>query len=219
MLSASPNAAAAVQAHTGSMAITGTGPAVEARDLVKTYKGGVRALDGVSFRVEPGSVFGLLGPNGAGKSTTVKILTTLSRPDSGSAIVNGLDVLRQPDAVRRSIGCVGQQSAVDLTATGRENITLQARIYGLRGRELRIRDGKRKAVMALKLLNFTVVAAGDSYNDTAMLGEAHCGVLFHPPENVIREFPQFPVTLSYGELRREIDKGFLAIDTQVKETA
>src|SRR5207344_3001134 len=106
--------------------------------LVKRYPGDVVALDGVSFRVEPGSVFGLLGPNGAGKSTTVKILTTLSRPDSGSAIVNGLDVLRQPDAVRRSIGCVGQQSAVDLTATGRENITLQARIYGLRGRELRV---------------------------------------------------------------------------------
>jgi len=66
---------------------------------------------------------------------------------------------------------------------------------------LRIQDGKRKAVMALKLLNFTVVAAGDSYNDTTMLDEADAGILFCPPENVIREFPQFPVTRTYTELR------------------
>lgn len=66
---------------------------------------------------------------------------------------------------------------------------------------LRIRDGKRKAVMALKLLNFEVVAAGDSYNDTTMLAEADAGILFCPPENVIRDFPQFPVTRTYAELR------------------
>ncbi|MGH3054720.1 MAG: bifunctional phosphoserine phosphatase/homoserine phosphotransferase ThrH [Gaiellaceae bacterium] len=67
--------------------------------------------------------------------------------------------------------------------------------------QLRIRDGKRKAVMALKLLNFTVVAAGDSYNDTTMLAEADAGILFCPPDNVIRDFPQFPVTRTYEELR------------------
>jgi phosphoserine/homoserine phosphotransferase len=81
---------------------------------------------------------------------------------------------------------------------------------------LRMPDQKREAVKRFKELNFAVVAAGDSYNDTAMLGEAHCGVLFHPPESVMREFPQFPVTMSYGELRREIDNGFLA---PTKETA
>jgi phosphoserine/homoserine phosphotransferase len=74
---------------------------------------------------------------------------------------------------------------------------------------LRMPDQKRQAVIRLKQLNFTVVAAGDSYNDTAMLGEAHRGILFHPPENVAREFPQFPVALHYAELRREIDKAFL----------
>jgi len=73
---------------------------------------------------------------------------------------------------------------------------------------LRMADQKREAVQRFKELNFTVVAAGDSYNDTAMLGEAHGGILFHPPENVIREFPQFPVTNSYAELRAEIDKAF-----------
>jgi phosphoserine / homoserine phosphotransferase len=67
--------------------------------------------------------------------------------------------------------------------------------------QLRIRDGKRKAVMALKLLNFTVVAAGDSYNDTTMLAEADAGILFRPPDSVIRDFPHFPVTHTYDELR------------------
>jgi phosphoserine/homoserine phosphotransferase len=75
---------------------------------------------------------------------------------------------------------------------------------------LRMPDQKREAVKRLKELNFRIVAAGDSYNDTAMLGEAHGGILFHPPENVIREFPQFPVTRTYGELRREIDRAFAA---------
>ncbi|MBD5804095.1 haloacid dehalogenase-like hydrolase [Azoarcus sp. Aa7] len=76
---------------------------------------------------------------------------------------------------------------------------------------LRMPDQKREAVKRFKELKLTVVAAGDSYNDTAMLGEAHGGILFHPPENVIREFPQFPVTRSYAELRREIDKAFARV--------
>ena len=73
---------------------------------------------------------------------------------------------------------------------------------------LRMPDQKREAVKRLKELNFRVVAAGDSYNDTAMLAEAHGGILFHPPENVVREFPQFPVTRDYPSLRREIDRAF-----------
>ena len=73
---------------------------------------------------------------------------------------------------------------------------------------LRMPDQKREAVKRLKELRFTVVAAGDSYNDTAMLGEADAGILFHPPEKVSREFPQYPVTLSYDELRDEIDRAF-----------
>ncbi len=108
--------------------------AIEARDLVKTYPGDVRALRGLSFSAQPGTVFALLGPNGAGKSTTVKILTTLSRPDSGEARVAGIDVIRHPDRVRRSIGAVGQKSAVDREATGRENLVLQGHLYGVGGR-------------------------------------------------------------------------------------
>lgn len=113
-----------------------TDAAIDVKGLVKTYPRGVRALDGVSFEVAAGSVFGLLGPNGAGKSTIVKILTTLSRPDQGEAVVAGLDVLRRPDRVRRAIGCVAQNSGVDVNATGRENMLLQGRLYGMGGRVL-----------------------------------------------------------------------------------
>jgi len=112
---------------------------IEARALVKTYPGDVRALDGLSFVVEAGTVFALVGPNGAGKSTTVKILTTLSKPDAGEARVAGIDVLRRPDAVRHAIGCVAQKSGIDLAATGRENLMLQGHVYGMRGAELKRR--------------------------------------------------------------------------------
>jgi ABC-2 type transport system ATP-binding protein len=109
--------------------------AASARDLRKRY-GDTVALDGISFEVPRGIIFGLLGPNGAGKSTTVKVLTTLTRPDSGSATVAGIDVLAKPNALRRAIGVVGQRSSVDLDATGRENLQLQGKLYGMRGREL-----------------------------------------------------------------------------------
>ncbi|MFD1658032.1 ATP-binding cassette domain-containing protein [Streptomyces caeni] len=111
-------------------------PAVEARQLIKTYPGAVTALNGMDITVRPGTVFGLLGPNGAGKSTTVKILTTLARPDSGTATVAGHDVLRHPDRVRRAIGVVAQSSGADPVATGRENLRLQGRLHGLKGAAL-----------------------------------------------------------------------------------
>ncbi|MGC0404648.1 ABC-2 type transport system ATP-binding protein [Streptomyces sp. SAI-126] len=111
-------------------------PAIEARQLTKTYGGEVTALSGIDVVVERGGVFGLLGPNGAGKSTTVKILTTLARPDSGSATVAGHDVLRHPDRVRRAIGVVAQGSGADPVATGRENLRLQGRLHGLKGAAL-----------------------------------------------------------------------------------
>ena len=106
---------------------------VEANDLVKTYPAGVRALDGLNLDIEQGEVFGLLGPNGAGKSTAIKILTTLTRPDSGRATVAGADVLRHPDQVRRCIGVVAQRSGTDPMASGRDNLLLQGRLYGMSG--------------------------------------------------------------------------------------
>jgi ABC-2 type transport system ATP-binding protein len=106
---------------------------VSADHLGKTYPGGVRALDDLSLALDQGEILGLLGPNGAGKSTTIKILTTLTRPDSGTAVVAGHDVLRHPERVRREIGVVAQRSGADPDFTGRENLVLQGRIYGLRG--------------------------------------------------------------------------------------
>ena len=106
--------------------------AIEATGLEKRY-GDVQALDGVDLTVEAGTVFGLLGPNGAGKSTTVRILTTLSVADSGSAVVAGHDVRTDPQKVRRAIGVVGQKHGCDPDATGRENLVLQAELYGLSG--------------------------------------------------------------------------------------
>jgi ABC-2 type transport system ATP-binding protein len=100
--------------------------AIEAEDLFKTYPGDVRALDSLSFSVEEGTVFGLLGPNGAGKSTAVRIVTTLARPDAGSARVAGHDVLADPAKVRNAIGVVGQRGGADREATARENLRLSA---------------------------------------------------------------------------------------------
>ena len=107
-----------------------TGPAVEAVELVKRF-GDNTAVDHVSFVVPRGSVLGLLGPNGAGKTTTVRMLTTLSVPTSGTGRVAGHDVVREPDAVRRSMGLTGQAATVDEVLTARENLRLIGRLYGL----------------------------------------------------------------------------------------
>jgi ABC-2 type transport system ATP-binding protein len=119
--------------------------AISARGLQKAYGRGaaaVRALDGMELHVPRGAVFALLGPNGAGKSTTVKILTTLARPDAGSAVVAGSDVLTSPDAVRRRIGLVSQKPSSDPMATGRENLELVGRVHGLGRADARARAGQ-----------------------------------------------------------------------------
>jgi len=104
--------------------------AVETHDLHKSY-GEVKARGGVDLRAEHGSVLGLLGPNGAGKTTAVRILTTLLRPDGGTAQVAGFDVARQPARVRESIGLAGQYAAVDENLTGFENLEMVGRLYHL----------------------------------------------------------------------------------------
>jgi ABC-2 type transport system ATP-binding protein len=112
--------------------------AIYAEGLVKTF-GEVRALDGVDIDVPEGTVLGLLGPNGAGKTTTVRVLTTLIQPDSGRAEVAGLDVVRYPNAVRRSIGLSGQFAAIDDLLTGRENIQMVGQLHQLSNRDARRR--------------------------------------------------------------------------------
>ncbi|MGW1543396.1 ATP-binding cassette domain-containing protein [Streptomyces sp. NPDC002309] len=115
--------------------------AIYAEGLVKTF-GDVRALDGVDLDVPEGTVLGLLGPNGAGKTTTVRCLTTLLRPDSGRAVVAGIDVLAHPDDVRRSIGLSGQFAAVDEYLTGRENLQMVGRLYQMSAKAAKARAGE-----------------------------------------------------------------------------
>ncbi|MCX5439293.1 MULTISPECIES: ATP-binding cassette domain-containing protein [unclassified Streptomyces] len=112
--------------------------AIYAEGLVKTF-GDVRALDGVDLDVPEGTVLGLLGPNGAGKTTAVRCLTTLLTPDSGKAVVAGIDVLKHPNEVRRSIGLSGQFAAVDEYLTGRENLQMVGQLYQMKAKEAKAR--------------------------------------------------------------------------------
>ena len=111
-------------------------PAIEAIGLVKEFGDSV-AVDDVSFSVPRGSVLGLLGPNGAGKTTTVRMMTTLTKPTSGTARIAGHDVVAEPDAVRRTMGLTGQAATVDELLTGRENLAMVGGLYGIRRRDLR----------------------------------------------------------------------------------
>ncbi|GAB2951798.1 ATP-binding cassette domain-containing protein [Streptomyces heilongjiangensis] len=115
--------------------------AIQAEGLVKTF-GDVKALDGVDLDVPEGTVLGLLGPNGAGKTTAVRCLTTLLRPDRGTATVAGIDVLKHPDAVRRSVGLSGQFAAVDEYLTGRENLQMVGQLYQMRAKAAKARAGE-----------------------------------------------------------------------------
>jgi len=130
---------------------------IQASNLVKTYTAGkrvVKALDDLSLSVPRGTVQALLGPNGAGKTTTVKVLTTLIRPDSGSATLGGVDVLAEPDQVRRMIGVSGQYAAVDENMTGFENLDMVGRLY-----HLSPEDSRRRARELIEM--FDLVEAGD----------------------------------------------------------
>jgi ABC-2 type transport system ATP-binding protein len=115
---------------------------VEVDGLVKVFNGEVRALDGLSLAVEPGRVFGLLGPNGAGKTTLIRVLATLLVPDAGTARVAGIDVRHHPEQVRARIGLAGQYAAVDEHLTGRENLEMVGRLYGLPRHQASRRSGE-----------------------------------------------------------------------------
>jgi ABC-2 type transport system ATP-binding protein len=152
--------------------------AIEATGLRKHYPPDVQALDGLDLAVDEGTIFALLGPNGAGKSTTVRILTTLTTPDEGAAVVAGHDVLAAPDRVRRSIGVVGQKHGFDPEGTGRENLVLQGAIHDLTGRTLSGRVGEL-------LERFDLTGAADRRAKTYSGGmqrrlDIAMGLLHHP---------------------------------------
>jgi ABC-2 type transport system ATP-binding protein len=113
--------------------------AIEVEDLVREFRKGPRAVDGIDLAVSPGEIYGFLGPNGAGKSTTVLMLTTLLPPTSGRATVGGYDIARQGAQVRATIGAALQEAALDAILTGREHLLLQATLQGLPSAERRAR--------------------------------------------------------------------------------
>jgi len=119
--------------------------AIEIKDLTKQF-GSLKAVDGISLLIPEGEVFGLLGPNGAGKTTTIKMLSTTLKISSGTAVVNGFDVKSQPSQVRKSIGIVFQDPAIDIELTGKENLDFHARMYGMSGNE---RTKRIKDVLAM----------------------------------------------------------------------
>ena len=115
--------------------------AIEATELVREFKKGPRAVDGIDLRVEPGEVYGFLGPNGAGKSTAVHMLTTLLPPTSGTARVGGHDIVREGPDVRAVIGAALQEAALDPFLTGTEHLRLQTALHGIRGDDAKRRSG------------------------------------------------------------------------------
>jgi len=123
---------------------------IEVEKLRKVYAGGVEAVQGIDFTVEPGGVLGLLGPNGAGKSTTIGMLTTTVRPTSGSARLAGHDVRTKPLAARRVSSVVFQESVVDRSLTGRRNLDLHARLWGVEGKTARKRIEELRATVGLR---------------------------------------------------------------------
>jgi len=128
------------------------GPIVRAENVTKTF-GDVKALDDVSLEFEPGIIYGLLGPNGAGKTTLIRVLTTLLKPDSGSAWVAGVDAINDPATARTQLGLAGQFAAVDDYLTGRENVVMVARLYDLTKKE-----AERRADEVLEAIHLTNAA-------------------------------------------------------------
>ena len=161
-------------------------PVIEVEKLTKVYRGGTRAVDGISFHVEPGELLGFLGPNGAGKTTTIRILATLLVATSGMARVAGFDVTRQAAEVRRRLGLAMQTPTLDGFATGRENIELIGRMHRVARAEL-----KRRTDELLELMGLTLVArklAGTYSGGMRRRLDLACA-LVHRPQVLILDEP------------------------------
>lgn len=162
------------------------GDIIEVRDLVKLYGADTRALDGITFSVAPGELFGFLGPNGAGKTTTIRILATLLRPTSGTARVAGFDVLRHAHEVRKRLGLAMQTPTLDAFSTGRETLELSGRLHRMAAADIR-----KRADDLLELMSLTTVA--NKFTGTYSGGMKRrldlASALMHQPELLILDEP------------------------------
>ena len=161
-------------------------PVIEVRDLVKVYGTDTRAVDGITFAVAPGELFGFLGPNGAGKTTTIRILATLLRRTSGTARVAGIDVSAHPREVRKRLGLAMQTPALDAFSTGRETLELAGRLHRMPGPEIR-----RRADELLELMGLTSVAGklAGTYSGGMKRRLDLASALVHRPQVLILDEP------------------------------
>ena len=161
-------------------------PVIEVRDLTKVFAGGVRAVDGVSFEVGAGELFGFLGPNGAGKTTTIRVLATLLRPTSGTARVAGLDVVDQGHQVRERLGLAMQTPTLDAFSTGRETLELAGRLHRVPAVEIR-----RRADELLELMGLSAAAKKltGTYSGGMKRRLDLAGALMHRPSLLILDEP------------------------------
>jgi ABC-2 type transport system ATP-binding protein len=194
------------------MSASSDGGAVRVTSLRKAFpsrRGRVEALRGVDLSIDAGQIYGFLGPNGAGKTTTLRILTTLLRADSGEAVVAGVDVRRHPAEVRRRIGYVGQLGGADREATGRENLLLQGRLYGMSRTATERRAGELIELLELRAFSQRLVrsySGGQRRRLEVALGIMHRPEVLFLDEPTLGLDPQNRANL-WAQLRSLRDAG------------
>jgi len=185
---------------------------IEVTELTKVFEKDVKAVNGISFSVEKGEILGFLGPNGAGKTTTLNMLSTLLKPTGGTAAINGNDIRNDPDAVRRSIGYVFQDTTLDIELTGRENLDFHGRLYGLDAstRKQRIQEVLELVKLTDRADNFVKIYSGGMKRRL----EIARGLLHHPEVLFLDE----PTLGLDPQTRRSIWEHILRLNEQKKIT-
>ena len=180
--------------------------------MTKIFDKDVKAVDGISFNVKEGEILGFLGPNGAGKTTTLNMLSTLLKPTSGTATVNGNDILTEPDAVRRSIGYVFQDTTLDIELTGRENLDFHGRLYGL---DRTTRENRLKEVLELVQLTDRADSLVKTYSGGMKRRLEIARGLMHHPEVLFLDEPTLGLD---PQTRRSIWEHILRLNQEKKVT-
>ena len=185
---------------------------IEVQDLTKIFDDNIKAVNGISFNVTKGEILGFLGPNGAGKTTTLNMLSTLLNPTSGTAKINGHDINKEPDMVRRSIGYVFQDPTLDIELTGRENLDFHGRLYGLdkKTREQRIKEVLELVQLSDRADNLVKIYSGGMKRRL----EIARGLLHHPEVLFLDE----PTLGLDPQTRRSIWEHILRLNEEKKVT-